>query len=170
MWRRGALVLVTALAPAAARATIIVNLDLDGVVAHADSVVIGTVVGERSLQADGHVVTETDIAVAETLVGVSVTSLVVTQPGGRDGSRTVTVQGTVALQRGQRVLLMTETTRLGRHVIVGLCQGAFVIDGERVVQRVPVAVIDADGRVSAPPGERVFTLERVRAAIARRGR
>ena len=161
-------VLLTALIPAVAHATILANWNLDEVVAHADLVVIGTVGESRVVQVGARVLTETEIQVERTLLGSSAATLVVSQPGGRLGSVATIVVGTVIYRPGARVLLATSLAREGRRYVIGFSLGAYYVFGHTLRQTIDVPLAEPGGVILAPPGERVTSLEAVEAAIARR--
>lgn len=165
-----AFVLLVALLPAPASATILANWSLDDVVAHADLIVVGTVGASRSVKVGRRVLTETDIQVERTLFGLAGPTVVVTQPGGRDGRYVTTVPGVVSLTPGDRLLLVTHLDREGRRWVVGLCLGAFRIAGRELQQTIEVPLVAAGGVVTPAPGERLIHLEAIELAIARRRR
>ncbi len=153
--------------PATALATLILDWDIDELVARADLVVIGTVGQQRYVEVGGRLVTESDILVEQSLKGRQTLRFVLTQLGGRDGDIIEEVVGTARLRPGQRFLLMTERRRDGRRYIVGLSLGAYHVDGKRLRQTIEASLINSDGRIADPPVERRALIEDVVRAIQR---
>lgn len=153
--------------PVAASATLILDWDIDELVARADRVVIGTVGQQRYVKANGRIVTESNILVEQTLKGRPLERFVLTQLGGRYGDIIEEVVGTARLRPGQRVLLMTRHHRDGRHTIVGLSLGAYLVDGRRLRQTIEASLVSGDGTIVGPPGERRAVIDDVVRAIER---
>lgn len=155
---------------AAAQATVIAAWTLDEVVAHADLIVTGTVGASRGVRDAGRVLTETEIAVDQVLLGTWATPLVISQPGGKDGDIVVDVAGTVRLTPGDRVLLITALAKDRRRYIVGLSLGFYRLDGDRLSQQIEVQSAGPGGALRPAVGPRTLGLDAVNDAIARRRR
>jgi len=150
-----------------ARATILEQLDVDALVQRSTVIVVGVVGEQRTVTPNGRVLTESTIRVERILFGSAPESARVYNLGGQVGNVITDVPGTIRLQPGSRVLLMLRRARDGRLYVAGMCQGAFLLDGNQLLQRIDVPLVSG-GRILPPPGVRELSLDDVDAAIARR--
>lgn len=112
-------------------ATTVKRLDLDGLVAIADTIVVGEVRrSEIYWSVDGRLIlTRHTIQVDETLKGFPAGTVEVTTVGGTIGDRTLYVAGMPAFADRERTILFLEAAGSYR-TVVGLGQGKFsVADG-----------------------------------------
>lgn len=159
------------LLPASGRATMLVNWSLEDLLARADRVVTGTIGAQRSVEANGRVMTESVVEVERTLLGPDVRRFVLSQLGGRVGSFVVDVAGTARLVPGRRVLLITRRAEDGRWYLVGMALGAYNMDGERLEQVVDASLVKSDGTVlTAPRAREAFLADVIEAVKKGKGR
>lgn len=159
-------VLAAVLSSADAFATLLIDLSLDDLVDRSERVVVGRIASKTTIIVGGRPMTETRVLVEETLSGPREPEIMVTQIGGVSGGIESEVVGDARLALGARMLLFTFVHADGRRYLIGMSQGAFVVEGDRASQRIDVPVVRA-GRVH-PGGPRSRSLAEVRAAIARR--
>ena len=144
--------LLTTVEPA--RATSLRRMDLPEVVAVADRIVHARVVQNRTYWSPaGQVLTDTVFDVVSDVKGSGAKTLTITQLGGRIGGIEVSVEGTPAFAVGEEVVLLSELTRGGTRVVVGLSQGLMRIHvdpqtGEKtaVSEAIPESVTVVGGR------------------------
>jgi hypothetical protein len=123
------------LAPAPARATVLVALDFERLAVEADRVVVGDVTGLRARwSADGAIIeTVVDVAVAIEVTNASGGATVrIVQPGGRIGDRGLYVSGMPGFRVGERVLLFLrardpEGDGTPCFSVLGMAQGKFLV-------------------------------------------
>ncbi len=108
----------------------------------ATAIVRGEVAGQRSFWNDQHtkILTEIEVAVAETYKGAARPLVRVVQLGGVVGNVRVTAHGALAWREGEEVLLFLEPAGDGRLQVSGFSQGKFSIErdartGEAFVSR-----------------------------------
>lgn len=132
-WMRSlsiALALAVCMAAAGpARASVVLKMAIEDLVAFADEVVHGDVVSlayrSRSTSGKLDLATDVTLRVKEMWKGASASStVVVTLPGGRQGDLVQKVVGAPELAVGEEVVLFLERTLTG-HVVSGLQQGKF---------------------------------------------
>ncbi len=109
-------------------ATTVKRLDLDGLVAIADTIVVGEVRrSETYWSVDGRLIlTRHTIQVGETLKGFPSGTVEVTTVGGTIGDRTLYVAGMPAFADGERTIVFLEAEGSYR-TVVGLGQGKFSV-------------------------------------------
>ncbi len=162
-----------------ARASVLIKLELPNLVAHAQAVIQGEVMGSRSYwTADRRSIeTETELRVERTVQGkVEGRTVKVRTLGGKVGDIRMHVPGSPRFSKGQQVVLFL-TSRAGHRWVLGMNQGVFDLsktaDGSRVVrQRMAGASLvhkTADGlkpargpRISQELGGFVQQLEKLR--------
>ncbi|MFE8605700.1 matrixin family metalloprotease [Archangium violaceum] len=163
------------LAPAAARASTVMALDVPALTRGSELVIHGRVLQASShpLPGTGRIVTDVEVSVDEVLVGaVSSPSVQVTVPGGIAGGLRQYVSGAPVLVPGEEVVLFLAHGTEGLRV-VGLAQGAFRIQRSEAGQKVrATAVLPDDLRLVDPlslqpvPGmSRTMELEELRAQV-----
>lgn len=160
---RTLLLMSAILVPAAVGATVLIEQSPQQIMRQADLVVLGHVVAQRSVRAQGTLMTESLVAVEETLKGPATRQVVISQLGGKDGNIEMDVPGDARLVPGQRVVLATYLHDDGRRYLVGMALGAFVIEGQRAMQTVDAPLVTPGGGVQAPPGVRILSLTNLRA-------
>lgn len=110
-----------------AAATVIVQLDLRGLVGRTDHIFIGTVtrVTSRWSKNRRHIVTDSVFRIERSIHGRQKTgTIVVRRLGGTVGKLGMRVAGSPVFQKGQRMLLFTELRGKHRYV-VGMRQGVY---------------------------------------------
>jgi hypothetical protein len=159
MVRSLALAACLVLAPAAARATVLVPIDFRHLVAAAPIIVHGEVVDVRSDWSSGRRAVETFITlhVDEYLKGDLGPEITIRVPGGQLGRYRTIMVGAPVFERGDELVLFLNPGAPQYPSIVGLSQGAF-----RVV-RMP----GTSARVVTPPA--VATVPRADGERVRRG-
>lgn len=172
------LLVVLALAPVSSvRATVIVPLELEELVARSELVVRGVVEASESRRTSSgeQIFTFTRVRVVERFKGEPAQYVEVRTPGGTVGELTQRVAGVPALVEGDEVILLLRRVHPEHaiHLIVGFSQGCFrlVTDprlGRAVVRPAGPAEF-RDGQVAAAPAlepipEAAF-FERLRRAI-----
>jgi len=103
------------------------EMDLKQLAATADRVVSGEVLTQRVESTPSGVYTFVTILVDETLRGRAVPVVDIRIPGGKFGDIDVVVPGSPSFIEGTDVMLFLQ----GSH-IVGMGDGAFILDGERI--------------------------------------
>lgn len=153
-----------------ASATILADWDLEELARRSDLVVVGTVKEQRFVVDEKMkaVLTESELVVERTLQGKPMPTLVLTQLGGRAGSVVSEVMGDARLTPGARVLLFTFAHEDGRRYLVGMALGAWFMasgpDGA-LTQLVDSPLVNESGEVRPAPGQRIITIDDVKAAI-----
>jgi hypothetical protein len=112
-----------------ARATVVMEMNLDGLVGRADEIIVGAVKESSSRwTSDGrYIVTDTVIEVSQTVHGKARDRVIVRRLGGTVGEIGMRVAGTVDLMPDTRVLLFIQKRR-GHHYVVGMRQGAMRLE------------------------------------------
>ena len=126
------------------------RLDLDGLVATAQTIIVGKVSDSHTYWTDDGrlILTRYTIEVDETLKGFPSGTVEVTTIGGTIGELTLHVSGMPAFGVGERTVLFLEST--GRYrTVVGLGQGKFSIDNDFVSNDVSELKFE-DGRRGRP--------------------
>ncbi|MEZ4270788.1 MAG: hypothetical protein R3C68_04960 [Myxococcota bacterium] len=151
-----------------ALATVLPPWSIEEVVSRADVGLIGVVRDTTCIRPAQHLLTEVTIDVEEVLLGRPTKPFMLTLFGGHEGSSTSEIIGSPHLEAGQRVLLLTRLGRDGRHYIVGLSLGLFVIERQTLVQTIDTPTLGSQGDLRKPYGRRAFPMERIRAALRKR--
>ncbi|OJT17914.1 hypothetical protein BO221_43780 [Archangium sp. Cb G35] len=163
------------LAPAAARASTVMALDVPSLTRGSEWVIRGRVlqVSSHPLPGTGRIVTGVEVSVDEVLAGaVSSPSVQVTVPGGIAGGLRQYVSGAPVFVPGEEVVLFLAHGTEGLRV-VGLAQGAFRIQRSEAGQKVTAtAELPEDLRLVDPlslqpvPGmSRTMDLEELRVQV-----
>ncbi|MFH1811837.1 MAG: matrixin family metalloprotease [Pseudomonadota bacterium] len=188
LWRRrrglGSLVLLAALLPGLAQATVVAPLDLDRMIALSDTIVNGRVlaISVEELTPQGLIVTRVLLRVDEAVVGASTGEVIeVLVPGGDLGARRQVVPGSHHFAVGEEVVLMLSRWR--DHLVpVAVGVGKFSVrrtdDGQAWVHEVntgvPAAHVDGSGhtvfgtRVTLPDVPLEDLMQELRARVAHR--
>jgi hypothetical protein len=147
--------------------SVVTRLSPAEVVARADTIVVGTVVSQRYIKDGPRLLTETSVTVEQSLRGATPAGevFVVTQLGGRLGDREASVVGDVTLRPGERVALLLRSFQ-GRHYIVGLSLGAYVVHGQLLRQQPSAALLDEAHALGPAPGARELSLSDLVALVA----
>jgi len=139
--RSSLLLVVLLLAPSAASATVMLELDLRALVGRADLVFVGKVIAKKSRWSEDrrHIVTDAVLAVQRSIHGrVTAKRVVIRSLGGTVGKVGMRVAGSPSLGVGQQLLLFTER-RAGHRYVVGMRQGVYRVtrarDGTLQVER-----------------------------------
>lgn len=140
-------------APAAARATVLIPIELRELVAVSSTIVHGHIVDVRAQWVDGRRAIETFLTIEadEYYKGNASGTVTVRVPGGQIGRFRTIVVGAPEFQSGDEVVLFLRDYE-GRLSIVGLSQGAYRVAADRSGRRVvtaPVLMGKADGSVEA---------------------
>lgn len=168
--------LAALLLPAAppAGASVLLPLDTAQLVARAERIVVGTVVGQESRWADGGstIVTDVRIRVTRAVLGAREGEIItVRRLGGTVGEIGMRVFGEASFQDGEEVLLFAER-RGGAYYSVGMTQGTLHItqQGGRRMAQVVLGGAEILGRTGVTPGVRPLeeVLDEVRSALAAR--
>lgn len=126
-------VLLAALLISPLRATIVVPLTLDEMVAAAETIVVGMVVGQRAdwrTDASGRrIVTEVTIQVEGVLKGASAGRVTIEFLGGRIAGEVMRVDGMPEFAVGDRDILFLARERTAISPVVGFNQGRFRVEG-----------------------------------------
>ena len=139
--------LLGALVASTALATTLVKADLSWLTRNSDAVVVGTVgsVHSRYTADRMRIMTNSEIAVSQTLKGQVPATVVVMQPGGEVGNVGQLVSGVARFSPGEEVVVFLEK-RGERYVVTGLGQGKYTLergaDGRRYA--VPPKELDAE--------------------------
>lgn len=142
-------------------ATVLKAWSLEERIAHADSVLLGRVTGERVYRVDGTIVTDSTIAVERVIFGTSRATVTISQLGGTIGEETILVAGTARLGVGDEVVVIVKRDSGGRDRLVGMSLGAFQVVGQQLRQTIDVPLMRRDGRMLDPPGRQVLDMARV---------
>lgn len=111
-----------------AAATTAVQLDLEGLVANSNRIVVGDVAEVESFRRDGRILTDVTLEIEHNWKGEGPGVVTIRQPGGRIGDIVTHVPGTPTFETGQRVVLFLEPKdNPDVCVTTGLSQGAFQI-------------------------------------------
>ena len=128
--------------PSVANATLVVQYDLDRLVAESHGIVHARVVSQRAEWREGTIVTYVDVEVVACLKGPYEVSEIVTveQVGGRIGDMATRVAGAPVFLTGEEVVLFLEPgLDVLRPLVVGMAQGKFSVlrdaSGQAVVTR-----------------------------------
>ena len=115
------------------QATTVKRMDLDGLVATADIIVVGTVESSRTYWDPGGrlILKRNTIRVSESLKGQSSSTVDVTTIGGTLDGITLDVAGMRGFTAGEDSVVFLEGTGLYR-TLVGLGQGKFSVEGDVV--------------------------------------
>lgn len=118
-------------------ATTVVSLNLDGLVAGADSIVVGRVLGSESYWNDSPriILTAHTIAVSETLKGGGDASISVVTIGGTVGNITLDVPGMATFSPGETAVVFLEEAGTF-NTVLGLSQGKFTVSRDRATNRI----------------------------------
>ena len=113
------------------------KMGLDGLVQHADRIVVGKCVNVISEWSNNKIYSRNTIEVTDSIKGDVVTSYVVTTLGGsayHPGLKavvTMDVSGGLIFSLNEDVILFTKQNILGQHQVVGMSQGKFNIRSEK---------------------------------------
>lgn len=159
--RQLALFAAALLCASAAQATVVKDLDLAGLTRAATRVVHGVVTGEDvQWDKDAHLVTETTVAVTETLKGRHEKTVIVRQVGGSKDGYEMRVPGSPRLSVGEEVVLFLEPQpdKRGTFVPVAMSLGKWKVEGRggqklvtRDLQGLGLARPSPQGLKVAPP-------------------
>ena len=118
--------------------SVVVQMDLEGLVAGADTIVQGRAEAVYSQwDSDRRVIyTYISIGVDEILKGESRRSLLIKQLGGTVGSLVMTVSGMPGFDVGAGVIVFLEDSGNGTFQIVGLNQGKYVIAEDSAISNI----------------------------------
>lgn len=128
------LLLASAAAASAGRATLVPRLDFEALNAQADSIVHARVTRSWSeWDAERRFIwTHYELAVHEVLKGNAVRAMIVSEPGGALDGRTLRVAGAVRFRPGEELVLFLYRTPIGYMRTVGWGQGKFSVANGRV--------------------------------------
>jgi hypothetical protein len=153
------------LAPAPARASLVLALDTPAMVAQADTIAIVDVGAARAAWDERHerIVTTIELAVVETWKGAPAPAarIVVAQPGGTVGDVTMVVSGMPRFAPGERALVFLRGPA-ERASVVGLAQGKRLVRRDAAGAGFVVAPVDRAGATfvrGAAPGGRAPVFE-----------
>lgn len=147
-------------------ATSLEQLDLQGLTADADVVVIGQIISSQGQYSDGEFFTLLDIQVNQSIVGAAPDQLQIRVPGGSAVVNGIRVGETIAglapvVSERDFALFLSADQTSGVHEIVGFSQGQLAVrvqDGQQMLlvpgQNVPMPVEDFVQQVSAYAAER----------------
>ena len=146
---------IIAIAPVAARATVLVPIDFRQLVTTAPVIVRGEVVGVHTDWSSGRRAVETFLTLRadEYLKGDLGSELTVRVPGGRLGRYRTIMVGAPVFSRGDDVVLFLNTGAPSYPTIVGLSQGAFrvvSVPGRATPMVAPPAVMGMPGEEAQP--------------------
>jgi len=138
-------------ASAATATTIVLPTD-DQLIAKSPVIVDGTVVSTHTVDRNGTIWTETEIAVARTIKGSVPSKITVREIGGELGDRITKIFGTAEFAAGERVLLFLEQSPRGDYRTMDLFVGKFsegrMMNGRRLWLRDDLSqeatLLDAD--------------------------
>lgn len=140
--------LLAALVAPVALATTLLKADVATLTRGSSAVVVGKVVGSSSrfTEDKARIITDTEIAVTQTIKGEVPARVTVMQPGGEVGDVGQKVAGTARFSDGEEVVLFLEK-RGARFFVTGLAQGKFTVqrssDGKSA-WALPPAGLDAE--------------------------
>ena len=157
----------------AIRATTLVRLSLDQLVAGSDAVARARFVHAESRCENGSIWTVTTFDVVETLKGQLPGEIAVRLPGGRVGHLTSAVDGTPKFNPGNETVVFLQRSPAGGFTVAGWVQGSFRIlrdprtGSETVTQDSSAfAVFDTATRTFRTNGVRRMPIDEFRARIA----
>jgi hypothetical protein len=132
------------------QATTVKPLDLDGLVATAHAIVVGTIASSRTHWGqDGRMIlTEHTIRVEETLKGAASGQVRFTTVGGTIDDLTLYVSGMPAFEEGEKTVVFLEEAGAYR-TVVGMGQGKFFV--EDGIVRNDISDLDFVGPAPATP-------------------
>jgi hypothetical protein len=156
------------LVSAEARASVVLDLDVTGLVARAGHVLRGVVESERIDEPrPGQVVTLYSVRVIERWKGESPATVVVRQPGGQSGERSLQVAGAARMRPGEQVVLFLEASR-GAHVPLTMAGGVFHLEGGRARRHLAGLQLLPTGAEGIPEELSIERLEQwIRSAVGR---
>lgn len=117
-------------AASSAGATTVLKLELEGLVANSDRIVVGDVQSVDSYRKDGKIFTKASIEIEETWKGDETDEKTITihQPGGRIGDTVTRVFGMPDFRKKERIVaFLDERPGLPGYVVTGLRQGKFTV-------------------------------------------
>ncbi len=121
-----ALLILMVAAPAGA--TVLQYMELPEIAERSTAIFQGKVVGQRVVEADGHLWTDSQILVSETLKGKLASKLVVVRTlGGETATRGELVAGMARFRLGEQVVVFGRAVGPRAYVTVGACLGKFRI-------------------------------------------
>jgi len=131
-----------------AHAATVLKLDFDQLVKESDAALIATVVRIEPFQDGSRIFSRIYFDVEETWKGDTIKSFEIVQPGGRLGSIVTRVPGMPEFEVGDRQILFLESSRDGQWVVLGLEQGRFLLEGDRVLSKASVHLhlVTRDGK------------------------
>ncbi len=107
-------------------ATTVRHLDLPTLTYRASNVVRGVVISQSNLEINGHIYTDSRVAVTECWSGECDSIVVVRQIGGELGDNGTLVFGIAELKTGDEAVLFLRNAKTGTARPVGMAQGAFL--------------------------------------------
>lgn len=122
---------------AIAAASVVVPLSIEQLAGKSTRVVHGKVISKHSSWTrDHHLVTITEIAVAEALKGAADTGVLVRTRGGLADGVGEQVSGEAQFVVGEEVVIFLHPSRVtdGSYSVIGLAQGKFTVTGSTAVQ------------------------------------
>lgn len=127
-------------------AATVLKLDFDQLLKESDAALIATVVRVEPFKRESRVFSRIHFDVEETWKGETLKSFEIIQPGGRLGTIATRVPGMPEFEVGDRQILFLES-RNGQWVVLGLEQGRFLLDGDRVLSKdaVHLHLVTRDG-------------------------
>lgn len=146
-------------------ATVVERLDLDRLVATANTIVLGQVESTETYWSDDGrlILTRNTVRVGETLKGSPSSSVVVTTIGGTLDGITLYVAGMPEFRENEETVVFLEGTGVYR-TVVGLGQGKFAVEGSVVSN--DTSNLEFVGGVGTLPTR--MTLDRLRNEVRRR--
>jgi hypothetical protein len=154
-----------ALAPEAARASLVLALDTPTMVERADAIAVVDVAAARAAWDDRHerIVSTVDLTVVESWKGAASAGarIQVVQPGGTVGDLTMVVFGMPHFAPGERALVFLRGPA-GHAAVVGMAQGKRLVRRDAARGSFVIAAPDRAGASfvgAAPTGARVPALE-----------
>lgn len=126
----GLVALFVLFAASSAGATTVLKLELEGLVANSDRIVVGNVQSVDSYRKDGKIFTKASVEVDETWKGDETDEKTITihQPGGRMGDTVTRVFGMPDFRKKERVIaFLDERPGMPGYVVTGLRQGKFTV-------------------------------------------
>jgi hypothetical protein len=171
------LLLLAVLVVPAALATTLVRMDLDELTRAAAAVARARCLATSSRWEDGHLWTLTTFEVSEVWKNETPRTIVVRLVGGRDGHRTVQVDGVPRFRVGEEVVLFLESSAKGELTVTSWAQGTFRIrrdprtQAESVTQDTSaLGVFDPATQQFHAGGVRHMSMEEFRGRILRTAR
>jgi hypothetical protein len=174
LYRAAVLLLLAVLVVPAGLATTLVHMDLDELTRAAGVVARARCLATSSRWEDGHLWTLTTFEVTEVWKSETPRTIVVRLVGGRDGHRTVQVDGVPRFRAGEEVVLFLESSAMGELTVTSWAQGTFRIRRDPRTQEESVTqdtsglgVFDPATRQFHPGGVRHMSMEEFRGRILR---